>query len=82
MDDFYQQQWENLSKRVKATAEHFGGEDRLTKAEQFTQQDPPSSYKELLQRHRKAAELAVSWQEEAQPNESEAVDSASSDDSS
>ena len=91
MSDFCKNEWNDLCKRTRRSAEHHaemhpGIEKEISQAcETFCSLDPPKGYVELLERTSQARDMAVRWMEgkangsEAQgTKENEKLDSTSS----
>lgn len=66
-DPFYTEQWDQLCRRVRQSAEHHSEKypdlaaTITEEAEEFCQLDAPRAYKELLQRYSQAARMAIAW---------------------
>lgn len=76
MKEFLKEEWKKLQEQLRQSVafanEELGGdaEGRSEAADQFCKQGPPERYSELLERTREAAELARSWRESEQPDQS------------
>lgn len=70
-DQFVCREWDDLCNRLAQSATCLGkaageAESFSRRARDFSQQEPPARYDELLDRVREAAELAKQWQLSAQ----------------
>jgi hypothetical protein len=67
-DWWVQNEWQELCRQLKVSAEHLaeGGTEKTAQIEgqvrEFCSRDAPRRYRELLDRVREAARLAIDWQ--------------------
>ncbi|MCA9133630.1 MAG: hypothetical protein KDA45_10765 [Planctomycetales bacterium] len=85
ISSFLLREWESLSDRLRICATHLGqpagqADEFSKQAANFSEQPPPASYTDLLQRVREAASLSISWQQQNPAAEATAAaDTAAAD---